>query len=345
MNRGSRASKGARLFRSVVRSLSHLLSRAIGRLPRAKPLYVMKYAVVAASFSNAPAKQLDAARYLDVKRAKQVCVLALGFEEKLSLLLGNFLEFENELLSLAQAFLIWTARDLSESMQERLTLDRRLVNLLTACRLYLDQTGHMLSDLFGNPSKQLEEVKQFRNRLYDERWGYRFMEALRNHVQHADLPVNTISYNFARRTGDGPDYFQYSVIPQSEVKTLAEDGEFKGSVLKEMEEMEQRIDLRGPAREYVSCLYEVHQKIRELIAPLVKEARATYEASVEEFSTADGQKLQFVRLVEFNDDGTSNDEVALVLDFLEYHEKLVKRNRIRTDLQRSFASNSDQKVK
>src|SRR5437899_1009166 len=138
----------------------------------------MKYQAYSPFALEDSPREIEKADYEAVKRAKYVCVVALGFEEKLSLLLGNFFEVEKELLILAEASLIWTERNLAESMEERLTLDRRIVNFLTASRLYLDQTEHSVSGLFGNPSKELEQVRAFKNKLYDEHGGYRFMEAL-----------------------------------------------------------------------------------------------------------------------------------------------------------------------
>jgi hypothetical protein len=305
----------------------------------------MKYQAYSPFALQDSPREIDENRYEAVKRAKYVCVVALGFEEKLSLLLGNFFDLEKELLVLAEASLIWTGRNLAESMEERLTLDRRVVNFLTACRLYLDQTEHSISGLFGNPSKELERVKAFRRNLYDEHAGYRLMEALRNHVQHAELPVNTISYNFSRIRGTGPDYFQYTVIPQSEVKTLAENDKFKGKVLDEIKASGARVDLRGPMREYVSCLYKLHELLRTVMAPVLKDARFAYESSVNEFSTFGGKKYEHSRRLEVKDDGATDNEVALVVDFLEYYDQLFARNQIKSDLQRSFASNSDQKVR
>ena len=138
--------------------------------------------------------EIDKARFDEIKAAKTVCLFAVDLEEKLVLLLDNFAEFEFELLRIAEASLIWPKRDHQGSMLERLILDRRLVNLLTSCRLYLDQTDHGISEIFGNTSQQLADVKAIKNELYDSCFGYRFMEVLRNHVQHSGLPVHIIDY-------------------------------------------------------------------------------------------------------------------------------------------------------
>src|SRR6266550_5417545 len=126
----------------------------------------MKFVVRESSFGGTAPFELDARRFSEIKMAKATCVFGLDLEEKLALVLDNFYEFEVELLKLAEGTLIWPGRDLANSMRERLALDRRLVNLLTACRLYLDQTDHGISGLFGNPSHELTAIKKFKNQLY-----------------------------------------------------------------------------------------------------------------------------------------------------------------------------------
>lgn len=153
--------------------------------------------------------RIDKSRYEQVKTAKSSCLFALEIEEKFALLLDNYYEFECELLRLAEASLIWPHRDHQHSMQERLTLDRRLVNLLTACRLYLDQTDHGLSSLFGHSSRERDNVTRFKHELYEKHWGYRFMEALAITCNIPDFPFalsNTVGLLFPERSLNVPKW-------------------------------------------------------------------------------------------------------------------------------------------
>ncbi len=285
--------------------------------------------------------KIEKARFYEIKAAKTVCLFAVDLEEKLVLLLDNFAEFEFEMLRIAEASLIWPKRDHQGSMLERLTLDRRLVNLLTSCRLYLDQTDHGISGLFGDASQQLADVKKTKNELYDSYFGYRFMEALRNHVQHSGLPVHVIDYQRIRRKRDGPDYWDFIVVPESEISTLAENGKFKVPVLKELEKMGKKLDLRQPVREYVSCFIQLHEKLRETINSRLTVARSVYQDSLAEFSIRDGEEIQFPSLVECNEDGTTNEKIDLAGDFLGYYDALFMKNAANKNLQQSVASNSD----
>ena len=126
---------------------------------------------------------LTVEKYNQIKGAKNTCLFALELEEKLNLLLDNYNELETDLLALAQSHLLWSSLNHASAMRDRLLLDRRFANLLTGCRLYIDHTKHALSAVFGASSKELLELENFKKTLYDSRFGFRFMEALRNHVQ------------------------------------------------------------------------------------------------------------------------------------------------------------------
>jgi hypothetical protein len=304
----------------------------------------MKHRVSGFIKSGEVSLPLDESSFKKIEAAKACCITVWEVEEKLSILLENFYEFEVELLKLAEVLVIWTNHEFIDTMQRRLSLDRRVVNLLTACRLYLDQTDYALSRLFGNPSKELEAIKLFKNKEYDNHWGYRLMEALRNHVQHAGLIVHGITHNYhAIRSESGREVnvsaVECSVIPHSTVEILAENREFKKSVLEELKPKGKDIDLRMPTREYVFCLISIHFEIRKLIESRVADARKAYESAIAEFSTHEGQQVNYPTLELLDEKGTRAREIPLVTEFLEAYDLLIKKNNKFENLPRNFASN------
>jgi hypothetical protein len=285
---------------------------------------------------------ISESRYSEIKLAKATCIFALEVEEKYALLLDNFFEFEGELLKLAEALAIWPNHDHEKSMLGRLAIDRRLVNLLTACRLYLDQTDHGISKLYGNPSNELADIKKFKGALYDANDGYRLMEALRNHVQHSGLPVHVISHSRSLLKGKVPNYNQYVVVPQTRPETLAENEGFKPSVLAELRLRGKEVDLRRPVRDYIGCMVTLHEKIRATLNAKVAQDRAIYELAAAEYSTINGHAVKFPHLIQVNEDSTFKEQIALVTEFLDYYDSLRKRNQVNPQLANSCASNSVQ---
>lgn len=285
---------------------------------------------------------IDAARYAEVKSAKATCIFALEVEEKFLLLLDNFFDFELELLKLSEISAIWAKHNHETSMLRRLSIDRRLVNLLTACRLYLDQTSHGFSRLYGKQSHEFTTLKDFKSDLYDANWGYRLMDALRNHVQHSGLPVNGISHSWSLINGRLSDYKQYVIIPQVHHENLAENDAFKKTVLKELQQKGKAVDLRAPVREYISCFVALHEKIQSILSDKLAKDRTVYELAATEYSTINGQAIKFPYLTEFNDDKSVKEKIALATDFLGYYDSLKEHNKVNPGLANSCASNSVQ---
>lgn len=63
-----------------------------------------------------------------------------------------------------------------------------LAGWLLTWRLILDQSAHNISQRFGRESAQFADFRATANRAYDSSQAYRVVEALRNEVQHREMP-------------------------------------------------------------------------------------------------------------------------------------------------------------
>ena len=134
----------------------------------------MRYALTGPGFEQ-PISQDE---FGAIRAAKQDVLFATVAEETFVVLTQNFHDFEVELLQAAQRRIASGLGDYAESMDLRLDVDRRLINILTASRLYLDQTSYVLSELFGSDSGEQRQLLQFRSKVYDQRFGYGVMEGI-----------------------------------------------------------------------------------------------------------------------------------------------------------------------
>jgi hypothetical protein len=285
---------------------------------------------------------LDKERYKEIRESKNTCLMVLEMEEKFSLMIDNFIEFEIETLRLAEHFLLRRRRDHEDAMRDRLTLDRRLVNVLTSCRLYLDQTAHAISGNFGTDSRQTRDLKEFKNRMYDNQAGYRIMEALRNHAQHSGLPIRSIHYQYRVSKGKGAIHTEYIVRPETKSKDMRENPSFTRKALSDLDSIGESPDLRGPLREYIECLIRLHKYLREMVDEVFNESRSLYERAIEDLSTLEGEKVRYLAIWAIDDGGESTEEVSLFKGILEYYDVLHKSNMVFDDISSSFVSNSDQ---
>ena len=292
----------------------------------------------AGSYASTSTVLIDQLRYETLEQFKNTCLTALGFEERFQLVLDNFHEWETELLSQAQRYVLWPRREIHEAMEERLMLDRRLVNLLTACRLYLDQTDHLVSQLFGNASSELKNVKKFKNDLYDKYFGYRFLEALRNYVQHCGLPVHIILYRQTLVETDNGSFVQHSVVPQLKFDSGDSIEGFKKAILAEIKPGE-KLDLRSPVRRYISCFVLIHKELQRICSELFKNAVEGYTNALAEYSVIEGQAILYPKLQCCNDTGAIEREYELPKELLGVYGALHRRSLNVAEIDAKFVSN------
>jgi len=182
----------------------------------------------------------------------------------------------------------------------------RLVNLLTAARLYVDQLGHHATEILPEISTIKDDVKRLFANEYDNNPEYRFMEALRNYVQHRGIPVHSTQYSASREGEGGEERLVFTTEVFSNKNDLKEDGLFKKAVLKEIPE---KVDLKVATRAYVECLSKVHCSVRQMVDQKLKESRQIIDNLINTYKQSHSGEL-----------------IGLHVEWDEIRLKLQKRN-------------------
>lgn len=269
-----------------------------------------------------PELSISNEQYETVVDARTTLTSAFAIEESYDLLIGNYVEVEQELLTATAINAVRNFNAYHEFFDLRSTINRRVVNLLTATRLYLDQTPQRLSDCSTTPEKARSEFKQRTRDHYDATFGYRFLEALRNHVQHCGLAVHRLSLN-NKWIGEGEDrVLELSIQPFTEKRHLITDGSFKNKILNEMPE---QVVLTLVIRDYLQCIGDLHKIVRSHVTERVTEARRTIEGHLSEYSKENNGSV--IGLTAFRTDHQGRKEsVPLLLDWDDVRIKLIARN-------------------
>ena len=203
--------------------------------------YVLRKAVL----GKVPEIEITEENFLALQGAREVLTNALAIEENYEILICNYLELEKQILNDTANYMVRDHVEYSDVFDVRLALNVRLVNFLTSARLYIDQLSRHVRGCL--PELTDEIVKAGFSKEYDENPEYRFMEALRNHVQHRGLPIHWISHG-ARWTEIGENgLLEYSMELSSQRSFLEEDKKFNKTVLQELDD---EIDLKMNARCY-----------------------------------------------------------------------------------------------
>ncbi len=298
-----------------------------------KDRLTVRYAIIGLYETNEQFREeLAPERYRSIIAAKNAYTLAAGLEEKVTLVLDNYGEFDAELLRLADEAkkLLAPETDLISRMRARVLTNRRIVNLLTACRLYLDQSSHTISALFGDKSDEFKAAKQRESAAYDSNLSYRFMDELRNQVQHRSFPVQCLSFTHHQEMGN----LQFTVNPMLELSQLKEDSKFKRSILDEIQAASRRgfhageVGLRGRIKEYVSAIWSLHLANAEAIANGCADRFSLYRSVVEQYQRHNGKRIVFPRAVELDGLGRQITETFLVENISQYYDDLRKEEPV-----------------
>jgi hypothetical protein len=136
---------------------------------------VMRYGITKTVLGSKGFIEISREEYENARTAKQKLAEALNIEEKLNFILENYVEYERELLNSSLDSLMFAGRDWSYSVNEIHKINRRLINLLTTCRLYIDSTKHDIKLLFEDDAAQVESLKRKMSNEYDSNIGYNLM--------------------------------------------------------------------------------------------------------------------------------------------------------------------------
>jgi hypothetical protein len=172
------------------------------------------------------------------------------------------------------------------------------------------------------------------DREYNGNPMYRFMEELRNHVQHRGLPVHWTSTS-GRWTSLGENgLLEYSMDLGVQRKLLEEAGKFKKSILREMPD---KVDLKTASRSYVESLSKVHIDVRALIQDPVNKSRLNIEEAHNEYGKIYAEKLLGL-CIRITDGPTVVETLPFLLVWDDVRLKLQKRNQSLANLKKRYAT-------
>ncbi len=272
---------------------------------------------------NAPQLPISEQEFEALAEARTVLNAVFELEESYDLLIGNYIEVEKELLTAAASNAVQQLTEYSDFFELRSTVNRRVVNLLTATRLYLDQTPQRLANCAVDPARARKEFEQRTNQNYDKSFNYRFLEALRNHVQHCGLAVHSIKSTNEWIRDSGKEEMEISVQPFSEKLYCSADGKFKKLVLAEMPE---KVSLMLAIREYLQHIGDLHMLVRSHVNDRAQKSRQLISEQISKYATENRGVTTGLTAFRLNAH-KQKESLPLFLDWDDVRLRLVSRNK------------------
>lgn len=224
--------------------------------------------------------------------------------------------------------MMFSGRDWSYTVNEIHKVNRRLINLLTTCRLYIDSTKHDINLLFEGDTSQVESLKGQMSNEYDSNIGYRVFEALRNYVQHRSFPIHNMGHTSTRVDKGSGVFVKHTVAPLIDVAQLKENKGFKSSVLKELESLGEYVEIRPLLGQYMESLSRIHTFIRDLLAEKVAEWDATILSILRTYQQAHGDDLLGLAVVSLDEDERITETVYVFDEHIKRRQGLMRKNQL-----------------
>lgn len=202
------------------------------------------------------------------KSAHLHLLTVLNIEMTFDLLLENCAEFERDCLGLSHRFLLF--RQHGEPLGPKREINRRMANLLSSARLYVEQVPKDLDAIYGG-HKRSKPANDFIHSCNQQRasFAYCAMDALRNYAQHCGIPVHEATYHVIRDNMDPGSPYHVGLDLFVDVDRLALDPQFDQRVLQQLKRQANRygcVELTPWVAEYMEKLCAVHESLRARIA-------------------------------------------------------------------------------
>ena len=265
---------------------------------------------------------ISADEFNGIKAAKDNLYTILGVEEKFDMILQNYAEYEETLLSLALGRTISRPLDREASF----LVNRRLSNLLTTCRQYTDQFRHDFISVYGRRSTIQTQVAAAFGQQYDLLLGYRVMEAIRNYAQHRAFPVTRLCYPIEREDRGEGHLILFRVRAELNVDRVIRDGCFKANVAQELKSLKQPfVDITGMVRQYVQGLGCAHTILRELTKADIESWGNTILGTLDRYAKEISEVPTLVAAYRLTDEDDRQEDIDIFRDGVDRLQDLRQR--------------------
>lgn len=273
---------------------------------------------------------ISESEYINMIDNYNFLVNVCAIEERFDILINNYYEYEKCLNSiLLNSFLAFGIEVVEFQKNER-EIIRLLNNLLSSCRLFLDQNLKILPQIdtntFDNYSKKTHD-------LYDNNIEYRLLEYLRNVLQHREMPISIEFYKKFAQTKD--ERAEESINVLLNIKTLLEhDKSYNMKVKIDLLSFnKEKIILNFYVRKYIYLMGVLLQEIRKDIKDKYTYSYEFYSNLIKEhnkINTAPENEIQKIVYINKEEKGFL-ERTDLSDALIKNLNLLIKRNRASKD--------------
>lgn len=298
----------------------------------------MLYHYVEKHLNPAEPLQVDAADYEAIGKARLSTNQALAVEDKYSLILQNYFEFEQQLHRLALKNLLYRGSEWSDFVDDIRDVNRVIMNLLSAQRMYIDQVPQHLNRVFSPSDSQSKEFVAARMVEFNKSTGYRILYTLRNHAQHGEFPVQSLSLNSEWFENRQLKHCLHTATAFAHRGDLVRNKALNAKVREEISAMPEKIDLAPFVRENMSSFARLHRAARDEFRPRLEESDFSLRVAYDRFAAHAGRKPVGLCIAQSGDDGTEVDSHSIFLEAIDRRVRLEQESETLTNMEQHYVS-------
>lgn len=294
----------------------------------------MKYILRLLVLGGVPEIEIDESEFCALLAAQSTLRAVLSVEELYEFVVANYLAVESQLINTSVTDTVRATLTYSEIFSVRSALNLSVVNLLTSTRMYLDQLPKNIADSLPSIPDAANLIRLKASNEYDQYFEYRFMEAMRNHVQHCGTPIHHFTQGRGWTSFDDNGELEFTIDILAQRSVLQGDEKFKKIILAEMPDS---MSLKAAIRRYVESLSAIHEAGRNLTGEAATYARRKVEEARTRYSELHDGSLVGLAAMEIDGDRVLS-KVPLLLEWDDVRVELQRRNKQLINLSRRFAT-------
>ncbi len=295
----------------------------------------MQFKLTTWALGSFPEVEISKEQFQSLSQSAEILKAAMAIEEKYELVISNFLELEKDILAASSDYMVRGSYNYSDFFDIRSTFNRRIVNLLTSTKLYIDQIQQHVKIC---NHQLVDSVKDEFSKEYDASFEYRFMEALRNYVQHRGLAVHLTSHPAMWIENNDVSLLEFQTKIYSQKTNLQDDQAFKKSVALEMPD---KVELILSSRKYISAISRVHLFIRNNIDSVVKSSRDLIDSTIGKYEDINDGESTGLCAVSFEPNGRLDNVIERILLHLSWDDvriALTNKNPCISNVEKRYVS-------
>lgn len=299
----------------------------------------MNYCLQVLAIGHAFKIDLTEAEFEELRRAKNTLTKFFSLTENYRVVVESYREVERAKHEAELDHMLYSDFGYESLADARVALNGPIVGYLSSARYFLDSTDKLVAGVLTD--EQCAEYQKLRSKIYDEVSQYAFVEALRNYVQHRELPIHSVTYHNFLEDKDNHETSDMvtalSLCATREV--LLKDKKFKQSALAGMPD---RISIVWCIRHHLGGIWRLRDHLMKEHASIPAAAREMVAEAISRYETETSDGSLGLHAIAYESEFDTGESVPLLLNWDDARLDAERRIGNLNNLHKRYVSGKNQ---